>query len=121
VGLHALPQDHAPDDGGRRRTHRVGTVSQGTIADRTAETLVDTDRGIALFRRLLFEQLETVAAGGDPLGAVRGPAVNQCIDLPQEKNKYGRGTAFLREAIEMSHVRHSPIRDRILEMLSPPA
>ena len=96
-------------------------VSQGTIADRTAETLVDTDRGIALFRRLLLEQLETVAAGGDPLGVVRDPAVNQCIDLPQEKNKYGRGPAFLREAIEMSHVRHSPLRDRILEVLSTPA
>ncbi len=93
-------------------------VTQGTIADRTRETLVETDRGITLFRRLLQEQLETVAAGGDPLGVVRDSAENECIELPQERNKYGRGHAFLREAIEMSHVRYSPILDRILEVLS---
>jgi len=93
-------------------------VSQGPVADRTRETLVETDRGIALFRRLLLEQLATVAAGRDPLGVVRDPAENERIDLPQERNKYGRGPAFLREAIEMSHVRHSPIRDRIIEVLS---
>jgi 5,5'-dehydrodivanillate O-demethylase len=93
-------------------------VSQGPIADRTRETLVQSDRGIALLRRLLPEQLETVAAGGDPIGIIRDPSENEIIELPQERDKYGRGRAFLREAIEMSHVRYSPIRDRILEMLS---
>ncbi len=96
-------------------------VSQGAIADRTRERLGETDRGIALYRRLLFEQLDVVAAGGDPLGIVRDPAENEMIELPQERNKYGRGGAFLREAIEMSHVRYSPIRDRIVELLSRPA
>jgi len=94
-------------------------VSQGAIADRTREVLGDWDRGIALYRRLLLEQLDVVAAGGDPIGIVRDPVENTCIELPQEHNKYGRGGAFLREAIEMSHVRYSPIRDRIVEMLSP--
>ena len=93
-------------------------VSQGQIADRSRERLVDTDRGIALYRRLLFEQLDAVAAGRDPMGVVRDPADNVMIELPQERHKYGRGGAFLREAIEMSHVRYSPIRDRILELLS---
>ena len=93
-------------------------VSQGAVADRTHETLVETDRGIALFRRMLAEQLAVVAAGGDPLGVQRDPAANERIDLPQERNKYGRGGAFLREAIEMSHVRYSPIRDRIVDILS---
>jgi len=93
-------------------------VSQGAIADRTRETLVETDRGIALFRRMLTEQLAAVAAGRDPLGVIRDPAHNERIDLPQERNKYGRGSAFLGEAIQMSHVRHSPIRDRIVEVLT---
>lgn len=93
-------------------------VTQGPIADRTGELLVETDRGIALYRRMLLEQLAVVAAGGDPLGVVRDPAANERIELPQERDKYGRGGAFLREAIAMSHVRHSPIRDRIVEVLS---
>jgi 5,5'-dehydrodivanillate O-demethylase len=67
---------------------------------------------------MLAEQLAVVAAGGDPLGVQRDPAANERIDLPQERNKYGRGGAFLREAIEMSHVRYSPIRDRIVDILS---
>ena len=37
---------------------------------------------------------------------------------PEERNKYGRGPSFLREAIEMSHVRYSPLKDRIVELLS---
>jgi 5,5'-dehydrodivanillate O-demethylase oxygenase subunit len=93
-------------------------ISQGPISDRTRELLVASDRGVALFRRLLLEQLETVAAGEDPMGVVRDPAENDVIELPQERNKYGQGQRFLREAIEMSHVRYSPIRERILEMFS---
>jgi 5,5'-dehydrodivanillate O-demethylase len=93
-------------------------VSQGAIVDRTRERLVETDRGIGLFRRLLLEQIGTAAAGGDPIGIVRDPVENEIIELPQERNKYGRGPGFLREAIEMSHVRYSPIRDRIIELLS---
>jgi len=93
-------------------------VTQGPIADRTRERLVETDRGIALYRRLLEEQLEAVAAGRDPLGIVRDPAENELIELPQERHKYGRGAEFLREAVEMSHVRHSPLRDRILALLT---
>ena len=92
-------------------------VTQGPIADRTREMLVDTDRGIALLRRLLFEQIERVRAGQDPLGVVRAPEENRIIELPQEHDKYGKGGAFLAESLAMSHVRYSPIRDEILAFL----
>lgn len=92
-------------------------VSQGAIADRTREMLVDTDSGIVLFRRLLFEQIERVRGGEDPLGTVRSPEENERIDLPQERDKYGPGDAFLAESIAMSHVRYSPIREQILACL----
>jgi 5,5'-dehydrodivanillate O-demethylase len=92
-------------------------VSQGTIADRTRETLVDTDRGVVLLRRLFLEQIERVRAGEDPLGTVRSPEANGVIELPQERHKYGAGDAFLAESIAMSHVRHSPIRREILALL----
>jgi 5,5'-dehydrodivanillate O-demethylase len=95
-------------------------VSQGPIADRTREMLVDTDRGIVMFRRLLFEQIELVRAGQDPLGIVRSPEENELIELPQEREKYGRGDAFLAESIAMSHARYSPIRRQILELLGLP-
>ena len=39
-------------------------VSQGPIDDRSRELLVESDQGIALFRALLREQLETVRGGG---------------------------------------------------------
>jgi len=96
-------------------------VSQGAIADRTREMLVDTDSGVVLFRRLLFEQIERVRAGEDPLGVVRVYEENEIIELPQEREKYGQGDAFLAESVAMSHVRYRPIRRQILELLGFPA
>ncbi|MBX3025479.1 Rieske 2Fe-2S domain-containing protein [bacterium] len=92
-------------------------LTQGAIADRTREMLVDTDSGIVLLRRLLFEQIERVRAGEDPLGTVRAPAENHIIELPQERDKYGAGDTFLAESIAMSHVRYSPLRREILALL----
>jgi 5,5'-dehydrodivanillate O-demethylase len=93
-------------------------VSQGPIADRTRELLVGSDQGITLLRRLLDEQLEAVADGRDPLGVIRDPAENDCIRFAQEHDKLGGGRDFLRAAVEMSHVRHSPLKDQILALLA---
>jgi 5,5'-dehydrodivanillate O-demethylase len=95
-------------------------LSQGPIADRTREMLTDADRGVVLLRRLLLEQIDRVRAGEDPLGVLRDPAENTIIELPQEREKYGGGEAFLAESIAMSHVRYSPIRDQILALLGLP-
>ncbi len=92
-------------------------VTQGPIADRTQEILTASDKGIVLYRRLLLEQAELARLGQDPMGVVRDPNVNERIDFAQEKNKFRSGASFLREAIEMSHVRYSPIKPRIIEML----
>jgi 5,5'-dehydrodivanillate O-demethylase len=92
-------------------------VTQGPIADRTRELLVPSDHGVTLLRRLLDQQLDRVAAGEDPLGVIRDPAANQCIVFDQERDKFGGGPGFVREAIEMSHVRHSPLKDRIIDLL----
>lgn len=96
-------------------------VGQGPIADRTRERLVASDRGVVLLRRLLLEQIERVRAGEDPLGVVRSAEGNAIIELPQEREKYGAGDAFLAEAIAMSHVRYSPILDQIRAVLGLPA
>lgn len=93
-------------------------VSQGTIADRTKEILVGGDAGIVLYRRMLLEALAALEAGEDPPALVRAPAENTRIELPQENNKLGGGQAFLREAVAMSHVRHSPLLEEILALLT---
>jgi 5,5'-dehydrodivanillate O-demethylase len=92
-------------------------VTQGPIADRTRETLGSADRGIALYRRLLLEQIDEVRAGRDPLGVCRDPARNQVIEIPQERDKFRSGAAFLAETLEMSHVRYSPLKELIRELL----
>lgn len=96
----------------------MACVSQGPIADRTREQLGASDAGIAVYRRLLLDQLEQVQAGNDPLGTVRDSARNQLIELPQETHKYRHGASFLGESIRMGHAQFSPLKDQIIEFLS---
>lgn len=93
-------------------------TSQGAIADRTREKLVETDAGLIFLRRLLLQQLERIETGADPIGIVRDLAENQRIELPQEDNKYGGGTAFSLEYLELGHFRHSPIREALRQLFA---
>jgi 5,5'-dehydrodivanillate O-demethylase oxygenase subunit len=70
-------------------------ITQGDITDHTRENLTETDRGVALYRRTLLEQIERVERGLDPLGVVRDPQKNEpWIELPVEKHLgYGLGGA----------------------------
>jgi 5,5'-dehydrodivanillate O-demethylase len=92
-------------------------VTQGRIADRTRERLLATDRGLTLYRRLLMEQLDEVRAGRDPMGVIRDPEENRVIELPQERDKYRGGAAFLAESLDLGHARYSPLKDRIRALL----
>lgn len=62
--------------------------TQGALTDRSRENLGHSDRGIALLRRLLKEQIEIVRAGGDPLGLIRDPA-NNAPDLGVHHDAHG--------------------------------
>ena len=92
-------------------------VTQGPIADRTREILGNSDQGIALYRRLLFEQIKKVKMNKDPLGIIRDREKNKIIELPQENEKFGQGASFLAESMEMSHARYSPIKDLVQKLL----
>ena len=62
-------------------------LTQGTITDRSLETLAESDRGVILYRRVLLEQLDKIARGEEPLGVVRDEAKNTpFIELPMEKH-----------------------------------
>ena len=57
--------------------------TQGPITDRSVEHLSYSDRGVVLLRRTMFEQMERVARGEDPLGVIRDsdhPIVDTNID-----------------------------------------
>lgn len=57
--------------------------TQGPIADRTHEHLSYSDRGVALLRRTVLEQIQKVSRGEDPLGVIRDPnheMINTNID-----------------------------------------
>ncbi|MEU9349071.1 Rieske 2Fe-2S domain-containing protein [Streptomyces sp. NPDC048278] len=88
-------------------------VTQGTVADRSTERLGTVDEGVILLRRLLFEQIDAVAAGRDPVNTFRddAPAV---IELPQEHEKFGNGSAYLADVMNATQARFSGRREEIL-------
>lgn len=57
-------------------------IGQGTIADRTREHLGKSDGGIIMLRRAFREAMDTVAAGGEPMGLIHDPERNHRVKLP---------------------------------------
>jgi hypothetical protein len=49
-------------------------TGQGAITLHSEENLTTTDKGVGMLRRLLRQQIETVASGGDPAGVAFGAA-----------------------------------------------
>ncbi len=86
-------------------------ASQGNIADRSKEHLGQSDIGVIMLRELVKEQIDLVAEGKDPLGTVRDPSKNVCIDLPQEEHSYDAHVAR-RMAQQMEGVRLAQSWDR---------
>ena len=58
--------------------------TQGAISDRTIEHLGASDRGVVLLRRTMFENIERVQKGEDPLGVIRDP--HRIIDTKFERS-----------------------------------
>jgi 5,5'-dehydrodivanillate O-demethylase oxygenase subunit len=65
VGDTILPQDE------------LAWVGQGPITDRTTEHLVTSDKGIALYHKLLLENIEKVERGEEPMAIIRDPEINE--------------------------------------------
>lgn len=83
------------------------TISQGPVTDHARENLGESDRGIALYRKTLLEQLDRVERGEDPLGVVRDAVQNTpYIQLPMERH-WSYGLA----GVQNSAVRAFPERE----------
>jgi len=63
--------------------------SQGAITDRSQEHLGVSDRGVAMLRKLLKEQIELVRDGKEPIGIVRDPQKDRLIDLDTFHEPFG--------------------------------
>jgi len=62
----------------------VAWILQGPIMDRAAERLGESDTGLIFYRRMLEEQMDIVADGGEPKNVFRAPALNMLVHVPQE-------------------------------------
>ena len=91
-------------------------VTQGAIPDRSKEHLGKGDTGVILLRKLVFENIDRVARGEDPIGVVRDPAVARYIELPIERDKFGGGAAFEWEFLTAASTRYSPQIDFLREI-----
>jgi 5,5'-dehydrodivanillate O-demethylase len=118
VYMHEVPFRN--DDGSYRTDHIdaqdiMAWLTQGRIADRSKEMLGSSDQGVAMFRRLLRREIKKVQRGEDPIGVIRDPNRNVCIELPNEKNKkHFRGT--FRGLIMRTHMQFSPVVEQITRM-----
>ena len=87
-------------------------ITQGAIADRSRENLGSTDKGVAMYRRVLRREIKKVQQGLDPMGLVRDPARNTRIDLPNERKKHHNSDGFA-SVLYRTHAKYSPIADQV--------
>jgi 5,5'-dehydrodivanillate O-demethylase len=91
-------------------------VTQGPAPDRSREHLGKGDTGVILLRKVVFENIEKVQRGEDPLGVLRDPDAARYIDLPIERDKFGGGAAFEWEFLTAASTRYSPQIDHLREL-----
>jgi 5,5'-dehydrodivanillate O-demethylase oxygenase subunit len=80
-----------PDGGyileGIQGADMMAWVTQGPITDHSLEHLGESDKGVALLRKTLLEQIDRVERGEDPMGIRRDPATNTpFIKLDMERH-----------------------------------
>jgi 5,5'-dehydrodivanillate O-demethylase len=90
-------------------------ITQGAVADRSRENLASSDKGVAIYRRVLRREMKKVQQGLDPMGTVRDPAQNLCIDLPNEKKKHHNSDGFASFMLR-THAKYSPIADDLVNI-----
>jgi 5,5'-dehydrodivanillate O-demethylase len=93
-------------------------ITQGTIADRTSENLGSSDKGIAIYRRVLKREVKKMEQGEDPMGIVREKARNERIDLPNERKKHHNSDGFASFMLR-THARYSPIIQDLIKLFEP--
>jgi 5,5'-dehydrodivanillate O-demethylase oxygenase subunit len=87
----------------------VAWIGQGTIADRSAEHLATSDRGVLLLRKRFLADMDAVARGEDPKATIRDPELNRAVPLPVAERK------LLIEGVTREELKRHPILGRQLQ------
>jgi len=66
----------------------IAWVGQGPVTDRTRENLGASDKGIAMIRRRLLDDIDAVAQGRDPKGVIRDAQSNRRLVLPSDSRDF---------------------------------
>ena len=90
-------------------------ITQGAIVDRTLEHLGASDKGVALYRRMLKREMKQVQEGLDPMGVLRDPARGGRIDLPTETKKHHNSDGFAAFMLR-THAKYSPIAAELVQV-----
>ena len=90
-------------------------ITQGPIADRTREKLGASDKGVALYRRVLKREIKRMQEGHDPKGVLRDPTRNGVIDLPHEKKKHHNSDGFASFMLR-THAKYAPIAQELVDI-----
>jgi 5,5'-dehydrodivanillate O-demethylase len=93
-------------------------ITQGTIADRTSENLGASDKGVAMYRRVLKRELKKIEEGQDPIGIVRDSQRNVRIELPNERKKHHNSDGFSAFMLR-THAKYSPIAQDLVRIYEP--
>jgi 5,5'-dehydrodivanillate O-demethylase len=94
-------------------------ITQGAIADRSREHLGASDKGVAMYRRVLKREMKKVQAGQDPMGLLRDPSRNTCIALPTEKKKHHNSDGFAAFMLR-THAKYAPIAAQLVQIYEGP-
>ncbi|HEV8020407.1 MAG TPA: Rieske 2Fe-2S domain-containing protein [Candidatus Lustribacter sp.] len=63
----------------------TGWIGQGPISDRTREHLTASDKGVILFHKLLYDNMDLIERGDDPMGIIRDRDENEpMVDIRRE-------------------------------------
>ena len=116
VHRHEVPYLNA--DGSYDGQDIMAWLTQGRVADRSAENLAASDQGVALYRRILRREIAKVQRGEDPMGVIRDAARNERIDLPNEKDKKHFRGGFV-EFQRRTHMRFSPVLQELGQIYEP--
>jgi 5,5'-dehydrodivanillate O-demethylase len=85
-------------------------ITQGPIGYQRLENLGQSDRGVALYRRVLHQEVERVQRGEDPHGVIRDPSKNDpYIEIPHER-RFG----FALNDVQNNATSRNPSREAVL-------
>ena len=91
-------------------------ITQGAIADRTRENLGASDKGIAIYRRVLRREIKKVEEGIDPIGVRPRPGAQSAASTCRTRRKKHHNSDGFASCMLRTHAKYSPIADDLVRI-----